>query len=162
MANGVPYTNREYAEMLVIYGECNRNAAEAARVYAERFPQNEDFPNRRLPNPRIILGAVQRVIETGSVVPMAHRGRGQEALQDRCVAHETSFDARHTRVDPTSCSRVIKHCFDFFQVVSCSFFVDHYSTNLRSITRSLRGPRDKLRRTAYPGQPDQLFSYREI
>jgi hypothetical protein len=38
------YTAAEYAEMLIIYGECRRNAREDAREYAIRFP-------RRLPNP---------------------------------------------------------------------------------------------------------------
>jgi hypothetical protein len=36
------YTAAEYAEMLIIYGECRRNAREDAREYAIRFP-------RRLP-----------------------------------------------------------------------------------------------------------------
>jgi hypothetical protein len=36
------YTAAEYAEMLILYGECWRNAREDAREYAIRFP-------RRLP-----------------------------------------------------------------------------------------------------------------
>jgi hypothetical protein len=41
------YTAAEYAEMLIIYGECRRNAREDAREYAIRFP-------RRLPHIQII------------------------------------------------------------------------------------------------------------
>jgi hypothetical protein len=50
------YTAAEYAEMLIIYGECRRNAREDAREYAIRFP-------RRLPHPnynvflRLVVGA---------------------------------------------------------------------------------------------------------
>ncbi|CAB0036796.1 unnamed protein product, partial [Trichogramma brassicae] len=51
--------------------------------------------------------------------------------------------------DSTSCSRVKKRRLNFFRIVSCSFFVDHPSTNLRSIARSMRGPEDELRRSAY-------------
>jgi hypothetical protein len=36
------YTAAEYAEMLILYGLCGRNAREDAREYAIRFP-------RRLP-----------------------------------------------------------------------------------------------------------------
>jgi hypothetical protein len=32
------YTAAEYAEMLIIYGECRRNALEDAREYAIRYP----------------------------------------------------------------------------------------------------------------------------
>lgn len=57
----VMYTNREYAEMVVLYGECDRSARETATVYARRFP------NRRHPNHTTILGLVNRLFETGSV-----------------------------------------------------------------------------------------------
>jgi hypothetical protein len=43
------YTATEYAEMLIIYGECRRNAREDAREYAIRFP-------RRLPHPNYNYG----------------------------------------------------------------------------------------------------------
>jgi hypothetical protein len=33
------YTAAEYTEMLIIYGECRRNASEDAREYAIRFPR---------------------------------------------------------------------------------------------------------------------------
>ena len=41
--NRGPYDVREYAEMILMYGQCNNNAAAAARLY------HETFPNRRAP-----------------------------------------------------------------------------------------------------------------
>jgi hypothetical protein len=57
------YTAAEYAEMLIIYGECRRNAREDAREYAIRFP--------RLPHPNynVFLWLVYRARDTGSLVP---------------------------------------------------------------------------------------------
>jgi hypothetical protein len=58
------YTAAEYAEMLIFYGECRRNAREDAREYAIRFP-------RRLPHPNynVFLWLVYRALDTGSLVP---------------------------------------------------------------------------------------------
>jgi hypothetical protein len=42
------YRAPEYAEMLIIYGECRRNAREDAREYAILFP-------RRLPHPNYFI-----------------------------------------------------------------------------------------------------------
>jgi hypothetical protein len=39
------YKAAEYAEMLIIYGECRRNAREDAREYAIRFPRRLPYPN---------------------------------------------------------------------------------------------------------------------
>jgi hypothetical protein len=39
------YTAAENAEMLIIYGECGRNARDDAREYAIRFPQRLPHPN---------------------------------------------------------------------------------------------------------------------
>jgi hypothetical protein len=36
------YTAAEYAEMLIIYGECRRNARQDAREYSIRFPRRFD------------------------------------------------------------------------------------------------------------------------
>jgi hypothetical protein len=60
----IMYTAAEYTEMLIIYGECWRNAREDAREYAIRFP-------RRLPHPNynVFLRLVYRARDTGSLVP---------------------------------------------------------------------------------------------
>jgi hypothetical protein len=54
------YTAAEYAEMLIIYGECRRNALEDSKEYAIRFP-------RRLPHPNynVFLRLVYRAQDTG-------------------------------------------------------------------------------------------------
>jgi hypothetical protein len=58
------YTVAENAEMLILYGECGRNAREDAREYAIRFPQ-------RLPHPtyNVFLRLVDRARDTGSLMP---------------------------------------------------------------------------------------------
>jgi hypothetical protein len=38
-------TAAEYAEMLILYGECGRNTREDAREYAKRFPQRLPHQN---------------------------------------------------------------------------------------------------------------------
>jgi hypothetical protein len=39
------YTAAEYAEMLIINGECRRNARDDARIYAILFPRRLPYPN---------------------------------------------------------------------------------------------------------------------
>lgn len=56
------YSNKQYAEMVLLYGQCNRNGREAARQYAIRFP------NDKHPSPGVILNVVKRLRETGSVM----------------------------------------------------------------------------------------------
>lgn len=63
------YTSTQYAEMIVIYGECQRNARAAARVYAERFPMD------RHPTHRTITAALHRLRETGTVEPRPRSSR---------------------------------------------------------------------------------------
>lgn len=58
----MPYfTNQEFLEMLLIYGECGRNARQAAIIYSQRFP------NVRKPNAMTFLRLIDRVGRTGSV-----------------------------------------------------------------------------------------------
>jgi hypothetical protein len=49
--------------MAILYGQCDRNAAAAAREYAIRFP------DRRHPDSHFIL-LLSRIRETGSVMPV--------------------------------------------------------------------------------------------
>lgn len=63
------YTYAQYAEMILIYGECQRNARAAARVYSERFPRD------RHPTHETITDAVNRLRETGSVAPRPRTNR---------------------------------------------------------------------------------------
>ncbi|CAH1366949.1 unnamed protein product, partial [Tenebrio molitor] len=45
--------------MVLLYGECKQNATAAAEEYAARFP------NRRRPNPHVILRLISRARHTG-------------------------------------------------------------------------------------------------
>jgi hypothetical protein len=36
------YSAADYLEMIIIFGECERNAREPARVFEERFPGRND------------------------------------------------------------------------------------------------------------------------
>jgi hypothetical protein len=49
--------------MIIIFGECGRNARKAARVFFERFP------NRNHPDHKVILRTMARMQETGQVLP---------------------------------------------------------------------------------------------
>ncbi|KAJ3629816.1 hypothetical protein MTP99_014183 [Tenebrio molitor] len=61
----------DYVEMLIIYGKCGRSAREAARVYAQRFP-NRNNPDHKtilcyrtiLPNSKEIGDATRRPVRT--------------------------------------------------------------------------------------------------
>ncbi|KAJ3632271.1 hypothetical protein MTP99_009286 [Tenebrio molitor] len=57
----MPYSNEEYLDMVLLYGECNQNATAAAEEYAARFP------NRRRPNPHVILRLISRARHKGSL-----------------------------------------------------------------------------------------------
>ncbi|GFV49842.1 DUF4817 domain-containing protein [Trichonephila clavipes] len=54
------YTNEEDCEMVLLYGQYNRNKREATRLYAIKFP------SRRHPSYRAIASAVQRLYKTGN------------------------------------------------------------------------------------------------
>jgi hypothetical protein len=60
----IMYTAAEYVEMLIIYGECPRNAREDAREYAIRFPRRLPYPNYN-----VFLRLVYRARDTGFLVP---------------------------------------------------------------------------------------------
>jgi len=69
------YTNEEYYDMLMALGECHGQHHAAARTYVELYPNRE-----RHPSAPVILGAAQRLHETGSVLPNKHdTGRNRAA-----------------------------------------------------------------------------------
>lgn len=63
------YTPREYTEMVILYGEFNFNANDAAAKFRRRHPG-------RRPNHNTILRAVQRGRENGDVVPNGRNRQG--------------------------------------------------------------------------------------
>ncbi|GFT37195.1 DUF4817 domain-containing protein [Trichonephila clavipes] len=54
------YTNEEYCEMVLLYGQCNQSKREAARLYAI------EFPSRIYLSYCTIARAVQRLYKAGS------------------------------------------------------------------------------------------------
>jgi len=54
------FTNRELADMHLMYGISEGNAREAVRLYTERFPM------RRAPDHRVFARLHQNLRETGS------------------------------------------------------------------------------------------------
>lgn len=58
------YTNEEYYDMLMALGECQGQPYVATRRYQELYPNRA-----RHPSATVILGAAQRLFETGSVLP---------------------------------------------------------------------------------------------
>ena len=73
------YTSDEYTDMIIMYGEAGRNAALAARLYAQEFPDRERHPSHQ-----VIMRCVQRCRETGSVLQARRDGgpRRQVRVED--------------------------------------------------------------------------------
>ncbi|EZA46774.1 hypothetical protein X777_01935, partial [Ooceraea biroi] len=69
------YTYEEYYDMLMALGECNGQHNVAARRYIELYPNRP-----RHPSARVILGAAQRLYETGNILPNKH-----DTGRDRCA-----------------------------------------------------------------------------
>ncbi|XP_018403097.1 PREDICTED: uncharacterized protein LOC108780024 [Cyphomyrmex costatus] len=65
------YSAQEYADMIIVYGETDRNARFAARLYAEQFPR------RAHPTYSVILRCIRRLRETGSVLRIPHYDGGR-------------------------------------------------------------------------------------
>lgn len=95
----MPYSNDEYLQMIIIYGECNRNANATVREYAARFP------NMRHPSVHVILRLIQRVSETGSVLP-SRNGAGGPTENVRNVAIEEAV-LEAVEEDPTRSVRTM-------------------------------------------------------
>jgi hypothetical protein len=70
------YSAKNYVEMLIIYGECGRNAREPARVYAQRFP------NRNHPGHKTILSVIARTVETDQILMTVRTVENEEAILD--------------------------------------------------------------------------------
>lgn len=73
------FTNEEYADIVLMYGEARCSSSEARRLYQERFP------NRRLPHVRVFSRTFMRLRETGSVLQRPcprERGVAREGEQE--------------------------------------------------------------------------------
>uniref|UniRef100_A0ABD2XEH1 DUF4817 domain-containing protein n=1 Tax=Trichogramma kaykai TaxID=54128 RepID=A0ABD2XEH1_9HYME len=92
--------------MVLLYGQCNMNAAAAAREYAFQFGR----PGVRLPSRNVILAAVNRGFEDGNLIPVLHRGHGQGVAgrpenDQRGQNEERVLNA--VEVDPRTSIRII-------------------------------------------------------
>jgi AraC-like DNA-binding protein len=77
------YSVVDYVELLIIFGECGRNAREAAIVFSDRFP------DRPSPDPKTILKVLARAQETGKVLP--NRNEIGDARTARTLANEEAI-----------------------------------------------------------------------
>lgn len=88
------YSAADYVNMVIIYGECGRNAREAARVFSERFPA------RNNPDHKVILRAIQRMQEANEVLPSRSEIGGAARLVRTVENEEAILDAfATTRID---------------------------------------------------------------
>ncbi|EZA48413.1 hypothetical protein X777_13813 [Ooceraea biroi] len=58
------FTAEEYTDTIICYRMAEENSREAARIYAERFPERDRHPSKNT-----IMRCVQRARETGSLQP---------------------------------------------------------------------------------------------
>lgn len=94
----MPYTSADYTEMIILYGECNRNAVATARVYRERFLNRDRYPDKNT-----ILRAVQRCRETGNLMPNNVERVGRPRVVRNVVNEERVLAA--VRADPGTSTR---------------------------------------------------------
>jgi AraC-like DNA-binding protein len=78
------YSAADYVEMLIIFGECGRNAREAARIFSD------GFPDRPSPDHKTILRVLARAQETGKVLPNRNE-IGGGARTARTLANEEAI-----------------------------------------------------------------------
>lgn len=70
----LPYTPLEYANMHLIYGECRCNANAASRLYQERYPNAQRYPDYR-----VFINVHQAYVE--GRIPSARRNAGRPRLE---------------------------------------------------------------------------------
>ncbi|XP_068618462.1 uncharacterized protein [Battus philenor] len=78
------YTPQEYANMHLIYGECKCNASAAARLYRERYPNAERYPDHR------VFVNVHRSLSNGLFPNELHsKGRPSVVSEDKLLEEVT-------------------------------------------------------------------------
>ena len=103
--------------MILIYGEVGHNTREAIRVYTVRFPQ------RRVPHRRTDVQAVQRIADTGNVMPsQSNAGRAPDLRSEERIL-------QLVREEPSRSSRQI------VAMVGVS-----HSTGLKTLREDLQRP----------------------
>jgi hypothetical protein len=90
------FTDEEFCEMVIIYGECNRNACQAARLFAQRHPQ------ARHPTEATIRRVVLRLRQTGSTRQCKRTGRPGRNDED-ILAYFCAYPHSSTRQVSREC-----------------------------------------------------------
>lgn len=95
------FTDFQYCEMVLIYGECQRNATHAAREYAVRFPAGPH------PSAVTIANVVRRLRETGSTSSRPRSGRpvsaGMRVTAESILAYALAHPHSSTRDISMAC-----------------------------------------------------------
>lgn len=68
------YTTQEYANMHLIYGECRCNASAASRLYRQRYPNADRYPDHR------VFTNVHRLLFSVGRLPNQVHGEGRMSL----------------------------------------------------------------------------------
>lgn len=108
------FTPREYCYMHLIYGEARQNARAAARLYRERFPNMESYPDHR-----VFLRVHNALLEgriLGTGIGGAGEGRPRHVDNDLIVLREIEEDpslsvrtiARRTGIPRTTVHKILK------------------------------------------------------
>lgn len=110
-----PFTAEEYTDMVLIYGECQQNAALALRTYKERYGSSRRCPTHG----RTFIKTVLRLRENLPIVPKTvESGSSKElpiAREEVILDHfdknpETSLReaAKQFKVSHSTVSRILK------------------------------------------------------
>uniref|UniRef100_A0ABD2X5P4 DUF4817 domain-containing protein n=1 Tax=Trichogramma kaykai TaxID=54128 RepID=A0ABD2X5P4_9HYME len=129
--------------MVLLYGQCNMNAAAAAREYAFQFGR----PGVRLPSRNVILAAVNRGFEDGNLIPVLHRGHGQgvcnaltktsSAQCFTCEATNSTLNNLETIISRLTNKKALKYGFPVLHAwIRFMEFVLHVSYRLK-LTKKL-------------------------
>lgn len=92
----VQFTNREYADIIFMYGFCNGNATAAAREYAIQYP------GRRHPNRAVFVQVFNRLADTGSVNQLVGNRIGRPIVIGPNIEDQI---LNHTQREPTISTR---------------------------------------------------------
>jgi AraC-like DNA-binding protein len=138
------YSAADYVEMLIIFGECGRNAKEAARIFSERFP------DRPSPDHKTILRVLARAQETGKVLPNRNEiGGGARSARTLAILNIVEEDgtrsireiAQEVDISSRSVHRVLNenrlHPFHYTRVQHLVWLLNKAAEDEKFISRIL-------------------------
>lgn len=145
------YPPTEIIDMIIVYGFCGNNAREAARQYAERYP------NRRHPDHKTIL----RLIERGRAGELKRKRRKKPLNNDEAIIVTV---LGMVVMNPHISQRQISRELDISQATVCRILrANHYHPYHISLNQSLSDEDKVLRvrfcRWALGQQADHMFFF---